>query len=164
LTEPIDKLIEDVWRHAEGVHPDEDADYEKVFGERVHAVGVQPLLVQLFRTRADSKLHVLLLMVRFAWRDLPFDTWMQILEDVADNRHFVYQVLAFFGLELGIDVRCLQSSKPNVERELQSAAFRDGGFRPPFKATRDQADDHFDYESMWRRLASEGAPMLPGLV
>lgn len=160
MTELIERLIEDMRRFEEEVYPDFYPDYEKAFGERVRAIGERALLVHLFRTRADSTLRVALRRLRFGWRDLSFETWLQILDEVADSRHFLYQILFFFSDTLAIDIRRLSSSQPNVGHELQSAAFRDGVPRPMSKATRIDLDDDFDYESMWRRLASEGAPML----
>ena len=107
MTAQFDELIGDIHRFEEEAYPEypDDPDYEKAFGERVRAMGERNLLVHLFRTCADSTLSLALRPLRFAWRDLSFDTWLHILDEVADSRHFVYQTLFFFCQELAIDVR-----------------------------------------------------------
>jgi hypothetical protein len=152
-------LIEDVRRYEEEVYPNLDPDYMAAFGSRVRELGERELLVYLFRNLADSTLRVVLNMLRFGWCDLSFETWMQVLEDVADDRRFVYQFLMFASDTLAMDIRRLPSSHPNVRRELESFPFRQGGPAPEPRKVRERLDDYFDYESMWRRLASEGAPM-----
>jgi hypothetical protein len=153
------KLIQDLRRYEEEVYPNLDPDYSAVFASRVRELGERELLVYLFRKLADSTLRVALDMLRFAWCDLSFETWMQVLEDVADDRRFVYQFLMFASDTLAMDIRGLPSSHPNVRRELETSAFSDGGPAPQTREVRERLDDSFDYESMWRRLAREGAPM-----
>ncbi len=155
----VAQLIADLERYEEDVYPNFDPDYASAFGDRVRALGDWELLAFLFRTIVDSDLRVALRRLRFAWRDLSFEMWMQMLEDVAGDRRFVYQFLMFASDTLGIDVQRLPSSHPNVRLELESAAFCQGGPRPNSREVRERLDDHFDYEGMWRRLASEGAPM-----
>jgi len=160
MIEAVTKLLEDLQWYEEEAHPNYyDVDYEAAFSDRVRALGERELLTCLFRTLSDSRLRVELYRLQFAWRDVSFDTWMKILEDVADDRRFVYQFLFFASDTLAMEIRRLPTTHRNVRLELDSAVFRWSIPSAPSRALRARLEDDFDYESVWRRLASEGAPM-----
>jgi hypothetical protein len=159
MNNPFTQLIDDIDQYGLANYM-EEPDYEARFGERVRAWGAQELIVYLFRTYQDSRLGSLLHHLRFAWRDFGYDRWLQILAEVASDRTRLYQLLMFMCDTLAIDIRRLPSSHPNLRWELESSAFRDGVPAPPSKTARAALEDTFDYETLWNRLASEGAPML----
>lgn len=132
---------------------------EREFGERLHALGARELLVYLFRTYSDSELRVWLNSLAFLWTDVPYSTWLQILERIADDRRLVYQFLWFASESLALDIHRLPVLDPNIEIELSGDTFREGGPHPTSHQLRERLDDGVDYEAVWRRLADEGAPM-----
>lgn len=142
---------------------DTDADLAPAFAARVAAFGAPALIIQVFRTFADSELTYRLKTLGFAWKDFSYQTWLDILAELASERRHVYQFLWFAGWALGWDVRRLDVAHENVRAELASSAFCHGGAVPMPRATRVRCGDEFDYEAVWARLTAQGAPMLTGL-
>jgi hypothetical protein len=103
-------------------------------------------------------------MLSFVWREFSYDAWLRILGRLAGDRRAVYSFLRFASGSLAMDVRRLNVPYANVQAELRSDAFRTSIPRPMPREVRRRLDDDFDYESVWRRLQEEGAPMqeLPG--
>jgi hypothetical protein len=132
---------------------------EEQLGDRLRALGARELLVHLFRTYSDSALRVWLESLRFLWKDVPYVSWLEILEELAEDRRFVYQFLWFASESLALDVHRLPALHPNIEMELSGETFREGGPLPISRRLRERLGDDFDYEAVWRRLAEEGAPM-----
>jgi hypothetical protein len=132
---------------------------EREFGDRVRALGARDLLVHLFRTASGSGLKVSLRSLRFAWEDVPYQTWVDVLEEVADDPTSVYDFLWFAAESLGLDVHRIPAFHEGVRRALASETFHDGGPHPVSAGLRERSGDEFDYEGLWRRLAAEGAPM-----
>ena len=161
MTDTPERLVAEMSEYEE--HPptnaDADPDLERQFGERVRALDQEALFAYLFHTQADSSLSGWLRALGFAWKDVPFATWLAILRDVADDRPAVYQFLWFASESLGLDVHRLGVAHPNVSLELQGETFGDGGPHPLSPVLRARLGDRLDYESVWRRLAAEGAPM-----
>ncbi len=137
-------------------------DYPPVgreFEDRLRAMGACELLTYLFRNYSDSSLRVWLQSVSTVWEDVPYRTWLKILEDIAEDRSAVYQFLWFASESLGLDIHRLPVFHPNIEIELSGETYRDGGPHPISRRLRERIDDEFNYEAVWRRLAEEGAPM-----
>jgi hypothetical protein len=132
---------------------------EREFGQRLVALDPRELLVHLFRTYSDSELRTWLSSLAFLWRGVPYCTWLQILERLADDRRFVYQFLWFASESLALDIHRLPVLDSNIEIELSGDTFREGGPHPISPRLRERLGDTVDYEAIWRRLAEEGAPM-----
>jgi hypothetical protein len=132
---------------------------EQEFGDRVRALGARDLLLHLFRAHSGSGLKFWLSTLRFLWQDLPYRTWVEILEEIADDPGSVYDFLWFASETLGLDIHRIPAFHPGVRRALASETFRDGGPHPITARLRERGGDDFDYEGMWDRLAAEGAPM-----
>ena len=132
---------------------------ERAFGERLRALGGREVLLYLFRTYSDATLGAWLNALGFLWEDVPYRVWLQILEEIADDRTAVYQFLWFASESLALDVHRLPVLHPNIEIELTGETFRAGGPHPISHRLRERLDDGLDYDAIWRRLADEGAPM-----
>jgi hypothetical protein len=132
---------------------------EREFGQRLRALGARELLVHLFRTYSDSALRVWLQALSGVWEDVPYQTWLEILEEVAEDRRAVYQFLWFASESLALDIHRLPVFHSNIEIELSGETYRDGGPLPISPRLRELTEDDLDYDAVWRRLADEGAPM-----
>jgi len=159
MTDTPEILVTDMQAYYEDWNADTDVEFASKFDDRVKALGEQVFLVYLFRTFADARLLNWLSMLTFVWKDFSFAMWLRILEDLSDDRRFIYQFLWFANESLAMDVNRLDLSHQNVRAELRSETFRNGGPKPMSRELRAWMEDLFDYESVWRCLAREGAPM-----
>jgi len=99
----------------------------------------------------------------FAWKDLPFSSWKEILYRISSNDQAAYQLVWFIPEFLGIDVVSLIRNDPRVNetaREVVRVHFPGGGPGAGTAWTKDLLHDNgVDQPALWRRLAAEGAPM-----
>ena len=112
---------------------------EQQFGDRARALGARDLLLHLFRAHSGSGLKFWLRTLRFLWEDLPYRTWVEILEEIADDPGSVYDFLWFASESLGLDIHRIPAFHPGVSQALASETFRDGGptdHRPAARARR----------------------------
>jgi hypothetical protein len=143
----------DAWEGAER------PDWEEHFGDRVRALDQRELFDYVFSTFGDATLSYYLNLLRFAWRDVPYRVWLDVLSDVAADPRQIYFFLWFAAESLGLDIHRLPVFDANIQRELERETFRDGGPHPVGRREREITGDTVDYEAMWDRLAAEGAPM-----
>ncbi len=159
MIDTLERLLDDMHAFREAWSGDTDADLEETFGDRARELGARAVLTVLFRTYQDSWLSGWLRTLRWVWKDVPYPTWLEILEDLSEDRNFLYQFLWFASESLALDIHRLPALAPNLRTELDSETFRDGGPLPISPHLRARMEDHFDYEAMWQRLEHEGAPM-----
>ena len=134
-------------------------DWDQEFGARVRALDQRELFRYVFQTFGDATLSYYLRLLRFAWADVPYQTWLDVLSDIADDPRHVYFFLWFASESLGLDIHRLPVLHPTVQRELAKETYRDGGPHPVSRRARELIEDTLDYEAMWERLGREGAPM-----
>lgn len=159
MSDTPEALLADVERFEDAWPGSGAPPIEQEFGDRVRALGARDLLVHLFRTASGSGLKVRLRSLRFLWEAVPYETWVDVLEEVADDPGSVYDFLWFAAESLGLDLHRIPAFHEGVRRALASETFRDGGPQPISSGLRERGGDDFDYEGLWRRLAAEGAPM-----
>jgi hypothetical protein len=151
MTDTPQRLLDDMQALREAWTGDASPDLEAEFGDRARALGAPALLRYLFRTYQDAWLSGWLRSLRWLWEDVPYATWLELLEDLAEERRFVYQFLWFASESLALDIHRLPVFAQNVRIELDGETFRAGG---PLPRSEDPG-----YEAMWQRLEHEGAPM-----
>jgi hypothetical protein len=159
VSESAGSLLADMEAYQRSWDGPDDPPLGREFGERLRALGARELLVHLFRTYSDSTLRIWLKALSDVWDDVPYQTWLAILEEVAEDRGAVYQFLWFASESLALDIHRLPVFHPNIEIELSGETYRDGGPRPISGRLRELMGDDFDYEAVWQRLADAGAPM-----
>ena len=159
MTDTPGKLLTEIREYDEAWLHEADPDLALEFGDRLRAIGARNVLLHLFRSFGDSALSVWLKQLSFLWKDVPYATWLELLEELAEDRRYLYQFLWFASASLALDIHRLPVFHPNLQAELRSETFRDGGPHPVSPELRAALEDTLDYESLWQRLADEGAPM-----
>jgi hypothetical protein len=159
MTDTPASLLAEMDAFSDAWEGEDRPDWEAEFGDRIRALDPRELFSYVFRTFGDATLSFYLRILHFASKDVPYCTWLDVLTDIADDLRHLYFFLWFASESLGVDVHRLPVLHPNVQIELGKETFRDGGPHPVSIRERERMADDFDYESMWERLASEGAPM-----
>lgn len=152
-------LLAEMDAFADAWDGEERPDWEAEFGDRVRALDPRELFRYVFHIFGDATLSFYLKILRFAWKDVPYRVWLDVLSDIAGELRHIYFFLWFASESLALDVHRLPVLHPNVQTELGKETFRDGGPHPVSERLRERMGDDFDYEYMWERLAGEGAPM-----
>lgn len=140
----------------------EELDFQATHEASVRAIGAIPVLIETFRRFEDSTLTGYLNLLAFAWEDLPFSAWREILRGIDGSTAAIYQFVWFSSQLLRLDVLVVIRS----DAQLSSAAkdfvafeFRGGAPMGGDLESEMLAEIGVDAPAMWRRLASEGAPM-----
>jgi hypothetical protein len=141
----------------------EELDFEAKYGSAIHTIGAVQFLTAVFRTAEGSTLSGYLSAVAFLWKDLPFSAWQDILYGISGSNQAVYQFVWFASPFLRMDVLSMIRSDPKVEdsaREFIRLEFPSGAPAPARNWEREVLrNSGIDPMALWRRLASEGAPM-----
>jgi hypothetical protein len=142
---------------AEMAAPKDEFFSPSAFVPRIRAVGDVPSFVELMRTYADSTLQGWMLRLAFYWKDMPYETWRQILREVASNAVLMYQLGRILSGCLAIDVMEMVASDPVARARVHdNHPWRRAGGEWWEEICEDYG---LDYRTIWRRLAAEGAPM-----
>jgi hypothetical protein len=157
------KLVSDMKPDIDRWIAEEEFDFQSKYDAAIQSVGPIPFLAELFRRFEDSALTTYLGATAFLWKDLPFLAWKAILYRISDSGQAVYQFVWFAASFLGLDISSIIRTDPNVDgsaRELISVQFPGGAPKSGGAWERQVLEDNgVDPLAMWRRLASEGAPM-----
>jgi hypothetical protein len=141
----------------------DEIDLEAKYRATIEEVGAVPFLAELFLQFGDSTLASWLMFLSFAWKDLPFTAWKEVLYRISWNDPAGYQFVWFATQNLGLDIRRIIRQDPHVDevaRDLVARVFSGRSSPPGSRATIEALAEHgVDAVRMWRRLASEGAPM-----
>jgi hypothetical protein len=159
MTETPAHLLADMEAYQRSWHGPDCRSLEREFDDRLRALEARELLVHPFRNYSDSMIRAWLESLSSVWKEMPYRTWLEILEEIADEPESVYQFLWFASESLALDIHRLAVFHRNIEIELSGETYRDGGPHPISPRLRVRLGDDFDYEAVWRRLAEEGAPM-----
>lgn len=137
-------------------------DLRAKYQDAIREVGPAAFLAQLFLQFGDSTLTRVLNCMRFAWRDLPFSAWKEVLHLVAWSEPAVYQLVWSAADLLGVDMVRVILDEPNVDPVARHAAqttFPNGPPRARAWSTGEPITPEV-IPPLWRRLAAEGAPMI----
>jgi hypothetical protein len=133
------------------------------YADRIQAVGRAAFLAEVFRGLADSSLETWMFRLGFCWHELSFEEWKDVLRRIADDAGALYQFVWFASEALAIDAAAMirsDSGISQVARAVVAHRFPMGGPLPTSQWVQEMLAEHgVDYRAMWRRLASEGAPM-----
>jgi hypothetical protein len=140
----------------------EEIDFAGKYATSLLSIGAVPVLTELFRSFEDSTLFAYLSAVPFLWKDLPFSAWKQILYRISDSTQAIYQFVWFAAPFLGIDVLSMIDADPHVDERARAFVRLEfpRGAPPSRNWEREVLENSgVDPVLLWRRLASEGAPM-----
>jgi len=140
----------------------DEIDFQGKYEAAIRSAGLIPFFSELFRRLEDSRLSAYLSAFTFLWKDLPFSAWQQILYRISDSTQAVYQFVWFASQFLGVDILAMIRTDPKVDdnaREFIRAEFSKGAPRSGSWERESLEERGVNPEAMWRRLASEGAPM-----
>lgn len=158
----ITKLFFDMKSDLDQWSSEEEIDFAGRYGAAIQSMGAIPFLTEAFRRFEGSTLLAYLGAATFVWKDLPFSAWKEVLHRISDSSQAVYQYVRFTSPFLGIDILSMIRTDPNVHdnaRELITLDFPNGAPRGGTWEREILENSGVDPVAMWRRLASEGAPM-----
>jgi hypothetical protein len=161
--ESVVKLLSEMKSDVDLYQSGEEIDFQGKYAAALLSLGAIPFLTQLFRRFEDSTLSAYLSAVTFLWKDLPFQAWQEILYRISDSTQAIYQFVWFASPFLGLDILSMIHTDANVDdraRAFVSLEFPRGAPPPGRSWEREVLENSgVDPVAMWRRLASEGAPM-----
>jgi len=132
------------------------------YAERIRAVDEVRFLTEVFREVGTSYLTQWALRLAFVWKDFSFAQWRTILREISDNELAVYGFTWAASELLALDVASMIESDPEISdraRRRFAWTFREGVPKATDWAREMLENQGVDCQAMWRRLASEGAPM-----
>ena len=142
---------------------DDDVDLSAKYREAILELGAVPFLTELFVRPGNASLSDWIAALAFLWKDLSFQEWKEILYGVSRDAPATYHFVGFAPEYLAIDVLRIMEEDPKVDevgRAFAKQHFTGGGPTPGAEWVRNQMEVlGVDQLGMWRRLASEGAPM-----
>lgn len=137
---------------------------EPAYAERIERLGRTRVLRHIFLVYTVSMGTTLILHLSFVWKDLHYREWLRVLAEAPDIQEVEAEYFhTFFAGYLAIDF--WQAVKEaDIPKYLKERLAPQGGRRleePRWGHVDDVfADMGLDPFAIWRRLASEGAPML----
>jgi hypothetical protein len=141
----------------------EEIDFQARYGAEIQSVGAAPFLVELFRRFEDSTLTTYLWATAFLWKDLHFAAWKDVLRSISGSHQATYQFVWFAAPVLGLDILSMIRTDPSVQesaRDLVRLQFPSGAPMSGGASERRLLENSgVAPVALWRRLASEGAPM-----
>jgi hypothetical protein len=156
--ELLDRMQPDLRAWLDGAELDLAARH----GDAIRAVGAADVVAEAFL--ADRSVPSVVAALAFAWRDLSFAAWRDVLACVSSDAPATYHFVRFAGDYLGVDVAPLLDDPrvAAVGRDF-ARAHASGRADPDAAWIRDQlAELGVDVAALRARLAAEGAPMLSG--
>ena len=125
--------------------------------------GPAQVMSTVFLRFADATLSSWLLGTAFIWKEFSFAEWKEVLACIAHDAPALYQFIPFATRYLAIDIVRVIREEPDLDPMAQTFAaerFSKGGPAPGDEWIREMLEDNgIDQYELWRRLASEGAPM-----
>lgn len=164
MTETAQDLIDRIRPDIDAVTwamEDPDIDLQARYHAAILEVGAPAFVAQLFLDFEDSTLAGWLKWLDFAWEDLPFSAWKEVLGRVAWNHQAVYRLVWQAARLLAVDMVRVILDDPDVDPVARACAVTDfprGAPRSYSSLTGEPIVPPI--QPLWRRLAAEGAPML----
>jgi len=156
------KLFSDMKLYLDQWDSEDEIDIQSRFGVAIQSIGPIPFLTDLFRSFEGSTLSAFLCAVAFLWKDIPFSSWKEVLYRISDSTQAIYQFVWFASQTLSVDILSMIQTDPNVNdkaRDFVALHFPSGAPRGGIFEREMLENDGVDPIALWRRLASEGAPM-----
>ncbi len=164
MTESAHALLESMRSYIDRLPDDEERVLPSDYAEKVKALGEVPFLVTACRELADSEFSSWMLRLSFCWKDLTFQEWRSVFQQISEDRIAVYPFVWFATEALALDVSALVRSDPDLT-EMARAIFANAfpnGARPIADSPwwQEMLEERgVDRTSIIRRLAIEGAPV-----
>ncbi len=158
--ELLDRMLPDMKAFIWGAE-DADIDLKAKYQPAILAVGAVRFVAELYRNLGDATLDRWLNALNFVWEPFPFSAWRQVLHLVANDPLVVYRLVWSAANLLGVDMVRTILDDPEVDpraRDYVASEFPRGPPRRYDSRTGEQV--RRPYNSLWRRMATEGAPML----
>ena len=163
MEKSVDQLLTDMRTDVDTSAFEGGIDLESKYGAAIRAADAAEFFAGVFSRFQDSTLTNWLLCLTFAWKDLSFDTWKQVLYRLSADTNALYGFIPFATRFLGIDIVRAINEDPSVDQRVRRYAahqFPKGGPAPGSIWSRESLKARgVDVEQLWRRLATEGAPM-----
>jgi hypothetical protein len=140
----------------------EEIDFQAKYEGAALSVGAIPIFPGAFRRYEDSTSSAYLNVPTFLWKDLPASAWKEIHSRISESTQAVYQFMWFASRFLRIDVVSMIKNDPSVDdtaREFIGVEFPRGTPGCGNWEREVLEDTGVDPIALWRRVASEGAPM-----
>ena len=163
MNEAIDSLLERMRSDVDACALGDSIDIEAQYGQNIAEAGSVEFFTAVFRRFEDSTLTGWLLCLAFAWKELSFQQWKQILCGLSDATRSLYGLIPFLTSFLAIDITQLIRTDPSIPlpiRRYSEFRFPRGG-PPPGSAWVQEmlAIRGIEVSELWRRMAAQGAPM-----
>jgi hypothetical protein len=163
MEESVDLLITTMHTDVDSCALGGDLDLEGKYGATIQNLGAADFFAGVFHRFEDSTLTNWLLCLTFAWKELSFDQWKQVLYSFSDHIDALYGFIPFASQFLGIDIVRVIAEDPSVNQRVRRYAahrFPKGGPAPGSVWVREMLHARgIDVHQIWHRLEAEGAPM-----
>jgi hypothetical protein len=168
MIEPLTGLIDELNEDLRAILYGAELDLHAKYGDAIRDVGAVPFFAEVFRRLGDATLSRLMTHLTHVWKDLPYESWKEILYRISGDTGAVYQFIWFACEYLALDAVRLIREDPAVDQTARGVAdfdFPRGCPQSGSEWIREVLEDHgVDPQQLWRRLADEGAPMRSGLT
>src|SRR5258708_33475295 len=92
---PVAQLLSNLDADLEKWKTEEDIDFRSRYESAIQAIGEAEFLTELFRRFEGTTLMGALNALPFAWKDLPFSSWQQVLRHISEDTDATYQFVWF---------------------------------------------------------------------